>query len=87
MFMMFKEQNHTIAVSYEIYRCILNSEFNISFGYPRTDTFTTCDECLAKLKTLSIENDENEITNLTTMNVLHKKKKPKHFTHARVMLG
>lgn len=38
---------------------ILNSEFNISFGNPRTDTCKTCDKFLAKLKTLSPDKDEN----------------------------
>lgn len=52
MFIMFKEKHPTIVVSYETYRCILNLEFNISFGYPCTDTCTTCDEFLNKLKHL-----------------------------------
>ena len=38
-----------IKVSYESYRCIFNNEFNVSFGYPRTDTFSTCDSIIAKL--------------------------------------
>lgn len=74
LFMMFKEQHRTVAISYETYRYILNSEFNILFGYPRTYTCTNYDEFLVKLKTSFIEKDENEFTNLATMNVLYKKK-------------
>lgn len=34
--------------SYESYRHIFNTQFNISFGYPRMDTCSTCDTYLVK---------------------------------------
>lgn len=42
-------------VSYENYRTILNRDFNISFGYPRSDRCSYCDVFLAKQKCLQIE--------------------------------
>ena len=35
-------------LSYETYRVIFKTEFNISFGYTRSDTCSTCDEFIAK---------------------------------------
>jgi len=84
MFTMFKQLHPTVVVSYETYRCILNSEFNISFGYPRTDTCTTCDEFLAQLKTLSPVTDDKEIQNLTTKNMLHKRKAETFYVRKKI---
>ena len=41
---MFNHLHPDLQVSYETYRKIFNSDFNISFGYPRTDTCSKCDE-------------------------------------------
>ncbi|KAL4153679.1 hypothetical protein QTP88_001512 [Uroleucon formosanum] len=84
MFTMFKQLHPTVVVSYETFRCILNSEFNISFGYPRTDTCTTCDEFLAQLKTLSPVTDDKEIQNLTTKNMLHKGKAETFYVRKKI---
>lgn len=52
-------------ISYETFRQIYVSEFNIGFGYPRTDTCCWCDEQKAKLNEIvrkiaaSINADEN----------------------------
>ena len=35
---------------YESYRLIFNNDFNIGFGYPRTDTCSACDQFLAKIE-------------------------------------
>lgn len=51
MFKMFQEENDHVC-SLESYRTIFNNEFNISFGYPRTDTCSTCDSYIAKKKYL-----------------------------------
>lgn len=85
MYNMFKENYPTIKVSHGSYRQIFNTEFNISFGYPRTDTCSQCDEFSAKLKAEEIKRNEctdpNEIIKidadikrLKTENRLHKKK-------------
>ena len=49
MFSLFIETNPDVSVSYESYRTIINGSFNISFGYPRADTCSKCDELIAKL--------------------------------------
>lgn len=38
MHKLFKEKYPDVKVSYESYRTVFNNHFNISFGYPRTDT-------------------------------------------------
>ena len=42
-------------ISYETYRSIFVKEFNISFGHPRTDTCSSCDEINVKIKALNAE--------------------------------
>lgn len=71
--------------SYETYRHIFNTHFNISFGYPRSDTCSSCDQFLAELKVLQVLRDtdvnnemrkgiEAEINKKTVENNLHKTK-------------
>ena len=55
MFEQFREQSPASTTSYESYRKILNNKFNISFGYPRSDTCSTCDRLAAKLACLDSE--------------------------------
>ena len=83
MFSLFKEQHPNVPVSYETYRCIFNTKFNIAFGYPRSDTCATCDEFKAKVEALSPVKNKNEITKLTTLNVLHKKKAETFYTRKK----
>lgn len=68
---MFKEKYPAVSVSYDTYRNIFNTKFNISFGYPRTDTCSICDEFNAKIKTLHPVDDAVQIIALTTENKLH----------------
>ncbi|CAH0551164.1 unnamed protein product [Brassicogethes aeneus] len=73
------------SVSYEYYRKIFNNNFNIKFGYPRSDTCSSCDKFTAEK--LSLERKlENTLTaegktdlmqqlkNLEIQNELHLKK-------------
>lgn len=55
MFEMYKEKYPEYPVSYESYRSVFNSEFNISFGYPRTDTCSTCDTFSAENRALDLK--------------------------------
>ncbi|CAH1106667.1 unnamed protein product [Psylliodes chrysocephalus] len=65
----------------ETYRTIFITYFNIPFGYSGTDTCTTCDEYLAKMKCLEHENEKLDqtkkeditakIKQLTTSHDLH----------------
>ncbi|GBP89085.1 hypothetical protein EVAR_64721_1 [Eumeta japonica] len=67
---MFQELYPEDKVSYESYRSIFNTHYNIAFGYPRCDTCSTCDEYNVNLRALtqSLESSEdkqsieNEIT-------------------------
>ncbi|KAF6036706.1 hypothetical protein EB796_004978 [Bugula neritina] len=63
MFELFKEKHPDIKVSQETYRQIFINEFNISFGYPRSDTCSTCDENRAiveQLKLVLKDDQDNE---------------------------
>lgn len=85
MFKLFCELHPAMKISYEYYRTIINTKFNISFGYPRTDTCSTCDEYLIKAKSLesdilkaqNVEEKESlqqQLKMFTIMNELHKRK-------------
>ncbi|GFO24139.1 vitamin B12-dependent ribonucleotide reductase [Plakobranchus ocellatus] len=49
MFLVIKEKHSDDSLPYESYRTIFKTEFNISFGYPRSDT---CDQFKAKIEVL-----------------------------------
>lgn len=63
MFDLFKSANPSVEVSYESYRNIFNSNFNLCFGYPRSDTCTTCDRHSANVRCIDLEiaNSNNDI--------------------------
>lgn len=44
MFEMFSEKFLTVKVSYEKYKELFNIKFNISFGYPRSEICSICDQ-------------------------------------------
>lgn len=82
---MFKKSHPTVNVSYELYRTIFNSEFNIAFGYPRSDTCSTCDEFIANIKKVEFDlnntKDAKKLDELTeekrkleVENTVHKRK-------------
>lgn len=50
---MYNEKNPDHKMQYESFRCIFENDFNISFGYPRKDTCSTCDTLKAELSVLS----------------------------------
>ncbi|RZF38967.1 hypothetical protein LSTR_LSTR003710 [Laodelphax striatellus] len=54
MHKLFKEK-YDMKVSYESYQSVFNNNFNISFGYPRTDTCSFCDENNIKLECMRME--------------------------------
>lgn len=55
MYDLFKIKYANDKLSYESYRNIFNTSFNISFGYPRTDTCSKCDEFKIKIDAIKIE--------------------------------
>lgn len=63
MHSLYKEVYPMNPVSLESYRDIFNKNFNIGFGFPRSDTCGYCDEATAKLKSLNIELKDSSIAN------------------------
>lgn len=52
MFSLYKIAYPNNKVSLEKYRQIFNSNFNLSFGYPRCDTCSTCDELTVNIESI-----------------------------------
>lgn len=85
------QDNPQFKVSYEKYREIFNNHFNISFGYPRTDTCSQCDEYKAKIRQIELEISQLQMSdkteeqlnqnkkNLEVANNLHLKKAEKFY--------
>lgn len=98
MHRMYLEKFPDFHTSYESYRTIFVTDFNISFGYPRSDTCSICDEYLAKIKSLEAERNntslasknittqqklENEIKKISVDNKVHKLKAQEFYTRKR----
>lgn len=95
MFGMFlqKYENQGHSVSYETYRKIFCRDFNISFGYPRSDTCSICDEYQAKVKSLEFEKSkasdaeklkiEKELKRLEVENKVHKVRAAEFYNRKR----
>lgn len=84
MFSMFRNKYPDCSVSYESYRTIFTKHFNISFGYPRTDTCSICDSFLAKLRCMEKDIEkQTEVSRLRTENDLHKKRAEEFYTRKR----
>lgn len=96
MFIDYNKNNDTAKkISYETYRNIFNNDFNIAFGYPRTDTCSTCDQFKVKLDALQLEikapNDlqhesllKKDILKLSTEKKLHLLKAQTFYTRKRL---
>lgn len=63
---------YRIRISYKIYWKIFHEEFNIKFGYPRSDTCSFCDSIQQKLN--DPKQSAEEIAKLRTEKELHLKK-------------
>ena len=55
MFDLFKIKYGNNKLLYEFYRNIFNTNFNISFGYPRTDSCSKYDEFKIRIEAIKIE--------------------------------
>lgn len=78
MHKMFLQEIH-IQVSYHVYYNIFKNDFNISFGVPRTDTCSRCDELILKIESAT---DDNIKQQFITEKELHLRKASK-FTELR----
>lgn len=82
MFDLYKEKWPGDSLVYESYRLIFNNDFNIGFGYPRTDTCSACDQFLAKIEiaTKTLQTDQTnevfirELEQIKTQKDLHQRK-------------
>lgn len=73
MYNMFKEKYTACKISYDSYREIFNTKFNIAFGYPRSDTCSFCDEIDVKLKNKHLEiSNANGSAKETTLSEIKK---------------
>ena len=61
MFDMFKQQYPNVKCCKESYRKIFTTRFNVSFGYPRQDTCSKCDEIRAKIEGNPNEDEKREL--------------------------
>ena len=76
MFRLFLEKHpdmNTIAKEW-IYRDIFNYEYNISFGFPRTDVCDTCEKYNADIKSATVNKKSDLILRLKTDHNVHKRK-------------
>lgn len=94
-FELYKAKYPDLPVSLETYRKIFNERFNLSFGYPRTDTCSACDKFQAELKGLNAqlsktttEEEKNavleQIAKITRENNVHKLKAVTFYTRKRL---
>ncbi|GFO33857.1 voltage-dependent calcium channel unc-36 [Plakobranchus ocellatus] len=65
-----------MEVSYETYRQIFTTKFNIGFGYPRKDTCSVCDEFQQKIDCKEREGDSGtrELQTLLAEREIHQRK-------------
>lgn len=72
---MYSETNVDNKISYESFREIFESNFNISFGYPRKDTCSTCDSLKADMSSITtLLNSTSDLeTRKTASNDIEKK--------------
>ncbi|KAG5899095.1 hypothetical protein JTB14_021598 [Gonioctena quinquepunctata] len=98
MYNLYKEKYSRKPVSYETYRTIFTTKFNIAIGFPRCDTCSSCDEFNATLKvlgsklseTLDVEEKDDidsEIRRKTIENEVHKKNSMNNVDAEAVCIG
>lgn len=72
MYQLYKELYGRLhPVSYEAYRKIFNSKFNISFGYPRSDSCSTCDKHSAEIKVLNLKLNDASLKDEERVKIMH----------------
>ena len=59
---------------YSLYKHIFNYEFNISFGYPRTDVCDTCEKQQASRAVAKVNSDASEVKRIEVEHELHVRK-------------
>lgn len=82
---LYNTANPNNQTSYDSYRNIFNTKYNISFGYPRTDSCSSCDEFKAKVQSLQnqINNAKNDAVALAELQAELQKIETEHEVHLR----
>lgn len=90
---MYMEKYNNFPLSYDSYRKIFINDYNISFGYPRSDTCSQCDESTSKAAILNknletVNNEEKvkvtaELHQIQVETMLHKKKAEVFYSRKR----
>lgn len=62
------------ACKYWLYQNIFNYEFNIAFGFPRSDICDTCEKQHAQIKAAELAGDKNLVNKLKVENEVHVRK-------------
>ena len=62
------------SCKYWLYKDIFNYEFNVSFGYPRSDICDKCEKYQADIKAAELRNDNTAVTELKVQHELHVRK-------------
>lgn len=96
MYLFFREKHPARKISYESYRLIFTTKFNIGFGYPRSDTCSYCDEVKVRkasletqLKNIGADNQEKksvmekQLRTIETEHKLHKLKAETFYNRKR----
>ena len=60
--------------TYSLYHDIFNHEYNITFGYPRSDICCTCEKQQVLIRAAELERNEAEVKKLKTEHELHLRK-------------
>ena len=60
--------------SYRLYSDIFNTDFNISFGFPRSDICDTCEKHQAEIKKAQLNGNQQEVKRLEVENKLHQQR-------------
>lgn len=55
-------ENFRLNIPYKLYWTVFTSEFNISFGYPRSDTCSICDSLEQKISSTALESDKKKLS-------------------------
>ena len=81
MHQLYQDQNNTtvaLTVGYHYYYGVFMNHFNLAFGYPATDTCSTCQSFKLAMKNLNISDTQTQTK--TAIFILHRRKARKFYS-------
>ncbi|XP_065641134.1 uncharacterized protein LOC136073391 [Hydra vulgaris] len=75
---LFLDKNNTYTVGYHYYYGVFMNDFNLAFGYPATDTCSTCQTYKLAIKNKNITDDQKKLK--TALFILHRTKARKFYS-------